>query len=198
MENITLNDFAKFNGGWSLSPYTIYLAMKHVNFKNKINILEFGSGEGTKNLVDFLQSKNINFDYLSIEHDKNYAKNEFVKYFLYDLNYSYSPEDIEKVDLTLEGIYDLVIVDGPHGVGRSKWYEKIKNHVKSGSIILIDDFHHYTEFETELNKVFEYDTINVFNIDERFTNNIVNEGIDIVDINSPYHYRKTHKVIKIK
>lgn len=199
MENITLNEFTNFNGGWSLSPYSIYLAMKYVDVKNnKINILEFGSGEGTKNLVEFLQNKNIDFDYLSVEHDKNYATNQFVNYFTYDLSYNYSPQDIEKVDLKLDGFYDLVIVDGPHGVGRAKWYEKFKNNVKKGTIILIDDFHHYKEFEDELNKVFDYETINVFNIDGRFTADLVNEGLESVDINSPYHFRKTHKVIRIK
>ncbi len=43
----------------------------------------------------------------------------------------------------LKGIYDLVILDGPHGNGRSLAYLHLLNHLKSGTFILIDDFDHY-------------------------------------------------------
>ena len=199
MNNFTLEEFSKFSGGWSLSPYSIYLAMKHVNLiDNKINILEFGSGDGTKKLVEFLKSKSIDFDYVSVEHDKHYAESPEVEYILYKIPYDYTPIHIDSVELNLNKTFDLVIIDGPHGVGRANWYKKIQKNVKNNTIILIDDFHHYKEFEDELNRVFEYDTISVFNIDKRFTNQIVNEGIELVDVNSSLHGNKTHKVIKIK
>ena len=198
MENIKLNDFSKFPGGWSLSPYSIYLACKYATNDGILNVLEFGSGEGTNQLVGLLTSKEITFKYTSIEHDSTYAKTPNVEYIIYPLAHNYKPSDIENIQLNLKGIYDLVIVDGPHGVGRAKWYPKIKNFIKEGTIILIDDFHHYSEFETELNENFEYDLINVFNIDKKFTPDIVNDGLELVDINSPYHGNKTHKVIRVK
>lgn len=198
MEKINLEDFSKFPSGWSLSPYSIYLACKHTTNNGVLNVLEFGSGEGTNQLVALLNSKEINFKYTSVEHDSTYAKTPNVEYIIYPLAHNYNPNDIENIQLTLTDVYDLVIVDGPHGVGRAKWYSKIKKNVKEGTIILIDDFHHYLEFETELNKVFEYNLINVFNIDKRFTVDVVNEGLELVDINSPYHGNKTHKIIQVK
>jgi predicted O-methyltransferase YrrM len=195
--NITLSDFTKFVGGWSLSPYSIYLSIKYVTYDKTLKILEFGSGDGTNKLVEFLTNKNIDFKYTSVEHDINYANTHNVEYLMYPLTHNYVPKDIENIDIQLNGIYDLIIIDGPHGVGRSKWYDKIKNFVKKGTIILIDDFHHYVEFETELNKVFEYDVVNVVNIDKRFTPTTINEGMEIVDINSPHHGNKTHKIVRI-
>lgn len=199
MNNFILDDFSKFDGGWSLSPYSIYLALKHLNFEgNSIKILEFGSGEGTKNLVDVLKNKSIDFEYVSVEHDVSFAKSKDVEYIMYNIPTNYTPNHIDLVELNLDKTFDLVIVDGPHGVGRANWYKKILNNVKNNTIILIDDFHHYKEFDDELNRVFVFDTINVFNIDKRFTKQIVNEGIELVDINSPYHKNKTHKIVKIK
>ena len=196
-KNITLSDFTKFIGGWSLSPYSIYLAYKYTTNNGILNVLEFGSGDGTNKLVEFLTTRKISFKYTSIEHDSNYAKTPNVDYIIYPLNYNYNPSDIENIDLILNDVYDLVIVDGPHGAGRAKWYNKIKKFIRQGTIMLIDDFHHYNEFETELNKVFEYETINVFNIDKRFTTDIINDGLELVDVTSPHHCNKTHKIIKI-
>ena len=195
--NIILSDFTNFVGGWSLSPYSIYLSYKHSTNNGIFNILEFGSGDGTNKLVEYLIDKKIDFKYTSIEHDTDYAKTPNVDYIIYPLDYDYTPSDIEKIDLKLDRIFDLVIVDGPHGVGRAKWYSKFKDNIRKGTIVLIDDFHHYEEFEIELNKVFEYETINIFNIDRRFTNETVNDGLELVDENSPYHSNKTHKIIKI-
>lgn len=199
MDNLILEDVSKFPGGWSLSPYSIYLALKYTTVENnKINILEFGSGEGTKNLVEVLKNKSIKFEYVSVEHDTNYAKSQEVEYVMYNIPHNYKPSDIEAINLNIDKIFDLVIIDGPHGVGRAKWYKKILNNIKNGTIILIDDFHHYQEFEDELNKVFTYETINVFNIDKRFTKEIVNEGIELVNVGSDLHKYKTHKVVRVK
>lgn len=197
MKEIKLIDFAKFPGGWSLSPYSMYLTMKYSTYENELNILEFGSGEGTNRLVEYLDLNEIKYYYLSVEHDEKYVKTKNVEYIKYSLPSDYTVNHIESVNLNLKKIFDVVIVDGPHGVGRAKWYDKIKNNIRTGTIVLIDDFHHYAEFETELNKVFEYETINIFNIDKRFTPVTVNEGVELIDIASGYHGNKTHKIIKI-
>ena len=194
---IELNDFSSFKGGWGLAPYPIFLSIKHVEYEDKLNILEFGSGDGTTYLTNLLQNKNVSFDYTSIEHDKKYANTPNVHYQLYDLKHDYTANDLDKVVLKLDKIYDLVIVDGPHGSGRAKWYSKFKNNVKEGTIILIDDFHHYTEFGDELDRHFNYNTINIFNQNRRFSPMDINEGVEIVDINSPYIMDKTYKIIKV-
>ena len=199
MNDFKIEDFKNFIGGWSLSPYAIFLSLKYTNFgENKINILEFGSGDGTIKLINFLKSKNIEFDYTSVEHDINYQVSKEVKYIIYDLPKNYDPSHIENINLNLDKKYDLIIVDGPHGVGRSKWYKKFKDNVKDGTIVLVDDFHHYKEFDYDLDLNFKYELINVFNVDNRFTDKIVNDGFELIDITSPFHNNKTHKIVKIK
>ncbi len=49
--------------------------------------------------------------------------------------------DIKKSDLKDE--YDLVILDGPNGNGRNIGYLHLINKLKSGAIIIIDDYDHY-------------------------------------------------------
>ena len=43
----------------------------------------------------------------------------------------------------LKDNYDLVILDGPNGNGRNIGYLHLINRLKSGAIIIIDDFDHY-------------------------------------------------------
>jgi len=194
--HLELNEFLDFKGGWSLAPYSIFLAIKHLTYTNELNILEFGSGDGTTQLVDLLTKNNITFNYTSVEHDKAYAKTPNVNYQLYSLDgWNYNPNDLDLITLTLDRMYDLVIVDGPHGVGRAKWYSKFKNNVKKGTIVVVDDFHHYAEFGIELDTHFEYETINLFNCKGQHV--IVNEGIDIADTTSPMVLEKSYKVVKI-
>jgi hypothetical protein len=66
--------------------------------------------------------------------------------------------DINNIDQLIipNKIYDIVLIDGPNGVVRSKWYSKIRNHIAYHTIMLIDDYNHYTEFETELNRNYNY------------------------------------------
>ena len=195
---VEINDFSNFKGGWGLAPFEIYLTIKHVEFNDVLNILEFGSGDGTTNLVNLLKLKNVIFDYTSIEHDEAYAKTPDVKYHLYNLNNNYVSEDITKVTLELDKTYDLVIVDGPHGVGRANWYSKFKKNVRNGTIILVDDFHHYKEFGEELDKHFIYETVNLFNQNRQFTETDINEGIETIDINNSFIMDKSYKIIKVK
>lgn len=49
--------------------------------------------------------------------------------------------DIQKGDLT--GEYDIMILDGPNGNGRNLAFLHMKNHLKSGSLIIIDDIEYY-------------------------------------------------------
>jgi len=187
--SISVDEVKHFPSGWSLSPYSIFLTLKHTTFDSTLNILEFGSGEATRILYDLLTSKNIPFTYTSYEHDSRYATTNGVSYKMYSLdNQLFESNEI----------FDIIIVDGPNGVNRYKWYSQFKDNVRDGTIILIDDFHHYKEFGELLDSTFTYETINEFNIDSRFTP-IINSGIEIVDVGDKMsHGTKTHKVVKVK
>lgn len=50
-------------------------------------------------------------------------------------------------DNDLEGVYDLIILDGPNGNGRNLSFLHMQNHVKIGTIIFIDDYNHYDFLE---------------------------------------------------
>ena len=189
--DIELLDTSKFKGGWGLSPHEIYLSLKYLDYDKILKILEFGSGDGTTYLTDLLNYKKINFEYKSIENDENYAKTFGVEYQLYKLI------DIDDVILETNGFFDLIIVDGPHGVDRYKWYSKFKKNVRIGTIILIDDFHHYNEFNDELNKHYEYELVSLFNQNRMFTENDINDGIEKIDTNSELIMDKSFKIIKI-
>jgi predicted O-methyltransferase YrrM len=189
---VKVEDFSKFTGGWGMSSYSMFLAIKHSLYESKLNILEFGSGDGTSHLVNYLNSKDIKFNYVSVENDKNYAKTPNVNYIYktYDVN------SIDALDLNLNDVFDLVIVDGPHGVGRAKWYSKFKNNIKEGTIIIVDDYHHYKEFSEQLDANFEYININTFNQNNKWQ--IINDGIDPTDLENKYcNMDKSYKIVKV-
>lgn len=56
----------------------------------------------------------------------------------------------------VEGRYvDAVVVDGPHGNGRSLCFPLFAKVIRTGTLILIDDFHHY-KFLDDLSRIFSY------------------------------------------
>ena len=58
---------------------------------------------------------------------------------------------IEESDLN--GVYDIVILDGPNGNGRNFAFLHIKQYLNSGSIIYIDDYNHYDFVEKCLDNI---------------------------------------------
>lgn len=60
--------------------------------------------------------------------------------------------DLEQGDLN--GIYDIVVVDGPHGNGRNFAFLHILGHVKPGTVVFIDDYNHY-DFEQRFISLFK-------------------------------------------
>jgi hypothetical protein len=67
-------------------------------------------------------------------------------------------KNVQEVDLGCDK-YDLILVDGPTGVTRKFWYNKLKNNVKSGTIVHIDDYDHYKEFEEQLSENLNYEEL---------------------------------------
>jgi hypothetical protein len=146
----TIQDIEIFEGGWSYTPNEITEFLKYLNYRNTYNILEFGAGSSTKILYNIIERYCLNLKYDTYETDEEYRViHKNVNTIMYNI------DDIDTI--TIPNIkYDIIFIDGPHGVLRAKWYNKIKNNVKYDTIILIDDYNHYKEFENELNKNFEY------------------------------------------
>jgi hypothetical protein len=53
---------------------------------------------------------------------------------------------------------DLLIVDGPHGNGRSMCFPLLKEKIGNGTIILLDDYNHYP-FVDDLQKIFKVESL---------------------------------------
>jgi len=196
---LDFSDVEGFPGNWSLCPESIYLSLKHVRYRDKLRILEFGAGEGTRQLVHLLSKKNIPFEYHTFENDFRFLYNldKVVTHYYYlpdvKINQSYIWDPLLK-NYTLSDLpeFDLIIIDGPHGLARRRWYEKFKKFSKKDTIILIDDFHHFKEFGEELDRNFHYSTINEFNLNPTWP--LINQGLEIM--NPPYP-TKTFKIVKV-
>lgn len=144
------DDVMQFVGGWSYTPNEIRDFLKYISPRETYNVLEFGSGKSTRILYDIIERYCQHIYYDTYETDESYrVVHKNVNTILYDIN------QIDQLNIP-DKIYDIVLIDGPHGVSRSKWYSKIRNNISYNTIMLIDDYNHYTEFETELNRNYNY------------------------------------------
>lgn len=184
--HVPLDECLAFPSNFSLAPEEVYYALKYATYKDTFQVLEFGAGEGTVRLVELLQKFNVSYQYNTFENSEQFVYNlPNVTFHYYPLPpvksctyYEWRPfiQSLEMPDLP---VADLVIVDGPHGVARADWYSKFKKFTRPGTIILVDDYHHYSEFGTELDKNFVYETIIEYNHLHIFP--IVNDGLEKVD-----------------
>ncbi len=151
IDGLTLDDCAAFPGKWSICPEAAYAALKVVRYEHNLRVLEFGSGEGTKAILDLLTKREIPFVYHAWENNEQYiSADPRVHTYIWDgINF---PSQ-------LTGTYDLVIVDGPNGVTRNKWYPLLKDVVQNGTILLLDDFYHHKEFAVALEENFAFRTV---------------------------------------
>ncbi len=197
---VPLEQLRAFPGNWSLAPEEIYYALKHCTYKEKLRILEFGAGAGTKALVDVLKAHHIPFEYHSFENDPAYIQElagvQFHPYSLTPVAWSKVKEwvpEVKRVDLGLLPVFDLILIDGPHGVSRAEWYAKFKPFTRPGTVLLIDDYHHYVEFEEALNANYTYDTVILYNQSAPWP--VVNEGLERA---SNLSIGKTFKVVVLR
>ena len=136
-------DFSIFNGGWSYMEEEMRNAVSLLKNKKELNILEFGCGDSSIKLYTLL-SKKYKVKYKAFESNPSFMiKHKNIECVLY------SEDFIENLDIGNE-IYDFILIDGPNGDKRKFWYSKITNNVKTGTVILIDDWCHYKEFELAL------------------------------------------------
>lgn len=143
MEKIVNLDFSVFKGGWSYMAEEMKNAVNLLPEQKKVNVLEFGCGDSSIKLFNLLSEK-WDVKYKAFEsNQKFHVDNSQIDCSLYNEN------EIENLNIGDEK-YDFILIDGPNGVLRKHWYSKIVKNVKSGTVILIDDWCHYTEFENSL------------------------------------------------
>jgi len=183
---VLLEETQSFPGVWSLLPEEVYIALKYTKYDAVLNVLEFGSGTSTTELSKLFIKKNVPYEYHVFENDINYVQEiEKVFFYLYDLppsttcDYSTWINPISCIELPSMPCFDLVIVDGPHGIARAQWYSKFKKYTRQGTIILVDDFHHYSDFGLELDRNFKYTTIIEYNQNPAYP--IVNKGLESIN-----------------
>ena len=182
-----------FEGGWSYTQKEINELLKNLSFKEGYSILEFGSGDSTLKLYNYVKRHIANLIFYTYESNIDYIKDHHeIQYILYDIN---KIKDVIIPDIK----FDLILIDGPTGEYRSMWYSKIKNNIKNGTIILVDDFNHYASFSTELDNNFEYETLSYSN--EPFVPNgehswkivrIIGLKENIQDIDNYNHNKQKH------
>jgi hypothetical protein len=144
-----------FEGGWSYTQKEMSELFKNIFYTNKkdYKILEFGSGDSTIKIYNYFKQHVDNVIFYSYESDPSFMFDHK------DINLVfYDKDNIEDVVLPTHN-FDLILIDGPNGDKRSLWYSKIRENVKEGTIILIDDFNHYKCFSDELDKNFNYELL---------------------------------------
>lgn len=164
------------NDGWGLSKKCLKEISEILDkIKNPV-VVEFGSGISTKFFIDYIGD---NGEIISFDHDPKYAAkiskikrlvecvdddfNFMFENLIYDfskMKYRTDPPhtrqkncfyDIKSNDIPNK--IDLVVVDGSHGNGRSFAFLHVKNKMKKGGYIVVDDYNHY-DFSEKLLKVF--------------------------------------------
>lgn len=104
--------------------------------KNKIDVLEWGTGKGTKYFTEFLSGIGIDYTWTGMEHDERWyeqvkqwcGKNKRVRLVLAD-------KDSEEY-LKPKGKFDLIYVDGRN---RVKCLQHAKTILKPGGVVLLHD-----------------------------------------------------------
>jgi hypothetical protein len=144
-----------FEGGWSYTHEEITELFKHLKFSQEYSVLEFGSGDSTVELYNKLREHVENLTYYTYESDISYMRlHDDIKWVHYDEN------DIQNTQIP-DVKFDLILIDGPGGEKRQLWYSKLRNNVKPGTVVLIDDFNHFKSFSDELDNNFKYDTLSL-------------------------------------
>lgn len=175
--------------GWGLTITALkQLAEIIASFnKDKVRVIEFGSGKSTEFLHDYNKELNFELEVLTFDNDPNFAykekENDNVTLLMRNLvecsdkdfekmfkNKSYDSEamkpktsplttrqrnnfyDIKHNDIN--GIYDIVILDGPNGNGRNLAFLHLIGHLDKGSYVLIDDTSYY-KFVDRFKNIFD-------------------------------------------
>ena len=107
LKTCNINNFILHNDVCTLNKKTHLNIVKLIplNYKKHNNILEIGAGNGNSsvNIINYLNSNNISFDYTIVEIDKDYYKN------LKKIENNYNCKYINKSWTELKNNYDIII-----------------------------------------------------------------------------------------
>jgi len=147
---VELDDTKEFTGGWSMDQIPVLSALRAVTFVDKLSILEFGTGKSTELLAKLLRDKSVDYRYVSYENDPTFVcPDSSIETIFWEV----FPAQI------VDGIFDLIINDGPNGVRRKLWYELHRKNVRPGTVLLLDGFYHYVEFLEALDLNYTYEIL---------------------------------------
>ncbi len=147
--------------GWEISPACLIEIQEILIKKNlsKLDIVEFGSGKSTDVLMKFKNINSIPGVFNSFDADPQFANpyakiREVISYDGRPISFGndYAFYKLEDGDLESKD-YDLVILDGHHGHGRSVAWSYLKDRLGIGCIVVIDDYDHYP-FVQDFEKTF--------------------------------------------
>ena len=116
---------------------------------DSIRVLELGAGDSSIKICKGLENKYDKVTYVCYETNGRWApKYDTIEVRLHTAEQLRNHDS--EVQLGDDEVYDFILVDGPDGVVREKWYYLLKEHTIPGTIIHIDDYSHYAEFEEQL------------------------------------------------
>lgn len=172
------------NDGWGISVegfQQLFLILNGIKkTKEEIFIIELGSGISTSFFHDYALEENCKINLTSIDNDIKYkhkdailcplifcSDSSFEEMFdnkKFDRNKFVIKKDKPRTrqrncfydidEKILKSAYDLMLLDGPHGNGRSIAFLITRNLMSKGSYIFIDDYTHY-DFEEKANSIFQ-------------------------------------------
>jgi hypothetical protein len=164
-------------GRWAGNYAFFYVLNRILNdFKPKA-IVEFGLGESTKFIMEFLENMLSTTEHLVVEQDENW-KNLFVnnnnisqktKIVVSPLNKmmvkGYETNSYSEIDKIVNKNYDLYIIDGPFGSEHFSRYDIVmlaENFANNAEfIIILDDYNRVGEIETTKDLLFVLNKNNI-------------------------------------
>jgi hypothetical protein len=155
--------------GWELSPDCLITIQELLIEKARgpllssrgfvMDIVEFGSGKSTQVLLDFIRINGIAGYFESFDADPTFAHpkakiREIISYDGRPISFGndYAFYNLRQDDL-LSDSYNLVVLDGHHGHGRSVAWKYLENKLDIGCLVVIDDYDHYP-FVEDFQKIF--------------------------------------------
>lgn len=150
----------EFGSGVSTQFFILYGKERNIN-------IELDSFDNDEKYAFFDEHENLNLmirrlvDCTTKDLDLMFEKKSLDRTKFFDAGVTIPHEDSKKRNCfydirngDLKEYYDLVVLDGPTGQGRRVSFLHIKEHVKAGTYIFIDDISHY-DFLERMKKVFE-------------------------------------------
>lgn len=148
--------------GWEIAPECLVELQKLLISKkiNTLNVVEFGSGKSTEVINKFKQENNLDGVIDSFDADPQYshpiAKIRNIISYNGKPVISFSQQDYSFYEI-LDGDfssshYNLVILDGHHGHGRSVAWTYLNDRLDNGCLVVIDDYDHFPFVDEFLEK----------------------------------------------